>query len=168
MSMSQALLPELDQEIARTRRVLERLPMDRYDWKPHEKSFSLGDLGNHTARLLGWGTETLATESLDLEPDEGELPQPQAVRETEGLLVAFDEGAAAFRKAVEEASDEDFMQPWTLLRNGDPLFTLPRVAVIRNMILNHLIHHRGQLSVYLRLNDVPVPALYGPSADEAS
>jgi len=168
MPMNQALLPELDQEIAKTRKVLERLPLDRYDWKPHEKSFSLGDLGNHTARLLGWGTETLTTDSLDLEPEEGEVPQPPPARDTEALLEAFDEGAAAFRRAVEEATDEALMESWSLLRKGDPLFTLPRVAVVRNMILNHLIHHRGQLSVYLRLNDVPVPTLYGPSADEAS
>ena len=168
MSISASLLPELDQEMEKTRKVLERLPMDRFDWKPHEKSFSLGDLGNHTARIFGWGIETMVTESFDLEPEEGDPPQPPVARNVEDLLRAFDDGATRFRGAVAEASDEAFMAPWTLHRKGQPLFTLPRMAVIRTMILNHLIHHRGQLSVYLRLQDVPVPALYGPSADEAS
>ncbi len=169
MSMSQALLPELDQEIGKTRKVLERLPMERFDWKPHEKSFSLGELGNHTARILGWGTQTLVTESFEMEP-EGEEgpPEPPVARDRASLLAAFDEGASEFRKAVEGATDEALMAPWSLYQKGQALFTLPRMAVIRSMIMNHLIHHRGQLSVYLRMNDVPVPSIYGPSADEAS
>ena len=168
MSIGASLLPELDQEIAKSRKVLERVPMDRFDWKPHEKSFSLGELSNHVARLLGWGLETLSTESLDLAPEGGEVDMPPVARDSDGLLAIFDEGADAFRKAIEEASDEAFLAPWTLSMSGEVLFTLPRVAVIRNMILNHMVHHRGQLTVYLRLNDVAVPALYGPSADESA
>jgi len=168
MSISAGLLPELDLEMAKTRKVLERVPLKRFDWKPHEKSFSIGELSNHLARLLGWGTEVLGTASLDLAPDGGEIAMPPVARTGEELLATFDEGAGAFRKAIEEATDGAFMEPWTLLKGGESLFTLPRVAVIRNMIMNHMIHHRGQLSVYLRLNDVPVPALYGPSADESA
>lgn len=168
MSLSQALLPELDQEMQKTRKVLERIPLDRFDWKPHEKSFSMGELANHTAQVPGWGAHTLATEEMDLEPADGPLPQPPVARTTQELLQGFDEGVASFREAVEKAGDEALMTPWTLLQKGEALFTLPRSAVIRTMILNHLIHHRGQLSVYLRLNDVPVPAIYGPSADEMS
>jgi len=168
MSIRDALLPELDQEMDRTRRTLERVPMDRFDWKPHERSFSMGALANHLARLLGWGTDTLGNESLDLAPEGGQAAEPTVARTSEELLALFDEGAAAFRKAVTEASDEAFLAPWTLLQGGKELFTLPRIAVIRNLILNHLVHHRGQMTVYLRLNDVPVPALYGPSADEVA
>ena len=166
MSMSQALLPEFDQEMAKTRKMLERVPMDRFDWKPHEKSFSMGELANHVARLPGWGKETMVTESMDLAPEGGELPMPPVVRTVEDLLSAFDRNQAGFRQAVADASDDAFMASWTLSRSGEPLFTLPRVAVIRSMILNHLIHHRAQLGLYLRLNDVPVPAVSGPSADE--
>ena len=168
MSIRDALLPELDQEMDRTRRTLERVPMDRFDWKPHERSFSMGALANHLARLLGWGTDTLGNESLDLAPEGGQAAAPTVARTSEELLAFFDEGAAAFRKAVTEASDEAFLAPWTLLQGGKELFTLPRIAVVRNLILNHLVHHRGQMTVYLRLNDVPVPALYGPSADEVA
>lgn len=168
MSLSQPLLQELDQEMQKTRKVLERIPMDRYDWRPHEKSFSVGDLANHTARVPGWGSHTLATEEMDMEPEDGPLPQPPLARTTEDLLQLFDEGVASFREAVDKADDEALMTPWTLLQKGKTLFTLPRMAVIRTMILNHLIHHRGQLSVYLRMNEVPVPSIYGPSADEAS
>lgn len=165
MSISQSLLPELDQEMANTRKTLERVPMDRFDWKPHERSFSLGELANHVSRLLWWGTETMNTESLDLVPT-GEAEPPPVVRTTEELLEAFDRGVAGFRRTVEDADDEDFLYPWTLYRSGEPLLTQPRIAVVRSTILNHIIHHRGQLTVYLRMNDVPVPGLYGPSADE--
>jgi len=166
MSLSQGLLPEFDQEMAKTRSVLARIPMDHYDWKPHEKSFSMGDLANHVARMVGWGLATMTTEALDYAPVDGEAPEPPIARSTDTLLELFDGSVAGFRTAVEGASDDDFMAPWTLQAGGQDLFTMPRGVVIRSFILNHIVHHRAQLTVYLRLNDVPVPGLYGPSADE--
>ncbi|MFC1661041.1 DinB family protein [Gemmatimonadota bacterium] len=166
MSLSQALLPEYDQEMAKTRTVLERVPADRFGWKPHEKSFSFLELSNHIARLPGWGSATVEMESLDLAPDGGQYEPPPPAESPEGVLELFDETAAAFRTALEGADDATLMQPWTLYSGGEELFTLPRMAVLRGMILNHIIHHRAQLAVYLRLSDIPVPAIYGPSADE--
>ena len=166
MNLSASILPELDQEMAKTRTTLERVPGDEFDWKPHEKSFSFKEMANHLARLPGWGAATLSTESLDLDPEKGEFVPPPPVDTPEEVLSAFDKSVADFRNALESASDEEMLKPWTLLNGGQELFTMPRIAVIRGMILNHIIHHRGQLTLYLRLNDLPVPALYGPSADE--
>ena len=167
MSLSNALLPEFDQEMANTRKALERIPTEAFPWKAHEKSYSLMELANHLSNLALWGTSTLTTDSLDLDPEKGEFEPPPVLETLEGVLSAFDENVAAFRSALEASSDEDFMKPWTLARRGAELFTMPRLAVVRGMILNHMVHHRGQLTVYLRLNDVPVSALYGPSADES-
>ena len=166
MSLSASMLPEFDMEMAKTRTTLERVPGEKFDWKPHEKSFSFMEMANHIARLPGWGAATLTTDSMDMDPEKGEYAPPPPVGTPEELLAAFDESSAQFRSTLEAASDEDLMKPWTL-RNGEQVFfTMPRIAVIRGMILNHLIHHRGQLTVYLRLNDLPLPAIYGPSADE--
>jgi uncharacterized damage-inducible protein DinB len=162
MSLSAALLPEFDQEMGKTRTTLERAPRDRFGWKPHEKSFSFMELANHLARLPGWGTWTLSTESMDLD----EFVPPPPADTPEGVLATFDRNVGEFRGALEGASDEDLLKPWTLLKGGQELLTMPRLAVLRGLILNHILHHRGQLTVYLRLNDLPVPALYGPSADE--
>jgi uncharacterized damage-inducible protein DinB len=164
--MNEPLLQELDQELANTRKVLARVPMDRYDWKPHERSLSLGDLSNHVARLPAWGAATIQSESLDLDPTVGGFEPPSPAEDTEGLLAIFDSTAGEFREALEEASDEVLLAHWTLGKGGQEFFTMARITVLRWMILNHLIHHRGQLTVYLRMNDVPIPALYGPSADE--
>lgn len=162
MSISQALLSEFDQEMAGTRKVLERVPMDKYDWTPHSKSFNLGKLATHVAHLAGWATVTLTTNELDF-AQPFEQPSP---RTSEDLLALFDQMASEGRKAIASTSDEEFMKPWTL-RNGEQVFfTMPKIAVMRGMVMNHIIHHRAQLTVYLRLNDIPVPALYGPSADE--
>ncbi len=166
MSLSASLLPEFDQEMAKTRTTLERVPGEKFDWKPHERSFSFMELANHLARLPGWGAATLTTDSMDLDPEKGEFVPPPPAESPEGLLAVFDESVAEFRGALEGATDEDFMQPWTLLHGGEEIFSMPRIAVIRGFVLNHLFHHRGQLTVYLRLNELPVPALYGPSADE--
>lgn len=168
VSIRASLLPELDQELEKTRKTLERVPEDRFAWKPHERSFSMGELANHISRLLWWGRETMKTESLDLAPEGREIDAPPVAGTSEALLAAFDEGARSFREAVAEASDEAFAFPWSLFRGGQPLLTLPRGAVLRNLILNHLIHHRGQLTVYLRMTGASVPALYGPSGDEQS
>lgn len=166
MSLGQGMLAEFDQEMAKTRTTLERVPGDRFDWKPHEKSFSFGEISNHLARLPGWGAATLSTPSMDIDPEKGEFVPPPLMETPEEVLELFDAQVAEFRAALASASDEDLMAPWTLLNGGAELFTMPRIACIKGMILNHILHHRGQLTVYLRLNDLPVPALYGPSADE--
>jgi uncharacterized damage-inducible protein DinB len=166
MSMSLSLLPEFDQEMAKTRTALERIPDDKFGWAPHEKSLSFMELANHLARLPEWGTATMTSESLDLDPEKGEFVPPPPVETPEEVLKLFDQNVAELRSALEGTGDEEFLQSWTLLNGGQELFTMPRIAVIRGMILNHIVHHRGQITVYLRLNDLPVPALYGPSADE--
>ena len=157
------LLPELDHELETTRKCLERVPFAKFDWKPHDRAMSLGQLATFLAVLPSWITITLGQTSLDL----GSAPQaPPAPASYEALLGLFDANAAAARGALQGASDEHLRQPWTLLQGGKTLLVQPRVAVLRFFALNHLIHHRGQLTVYLRLNDVSVPAIYGPSADE--
>lgn len=166
MPLSQALLPEFDHEMANTRKVLARVPEDKFGWKPHEKSMTLGRLATHVAELSGWVSTTLETESLDFAPPGGPPYQPQTAASHAALMQLFEKNMAAARTAIAAASDAQWMAPWSLLSGGQTLFTLPRVAVLRGMVINHMIHHRGQLTVYFRLNDVPVPALYGPSADE--
>ena len=166
MPMNQALLPEFDHEMANTRKTLERVPEDKFGWKPHEKSMSMGRLATHVAELTGWVATTLETESLDFAPPGAPPYQPKIAASRPGLLAIFDKNAAAARAALAAAGDAQLMVTWTLLGGGKTIFSMPRVAVLRGMVMNHLIHHRGQLAVYLRLNDVPVPALYGPSADE--
>jgi uncharacterized damage-inducible protein DinB len=163
MSIGQSMLPEYDQEIATTRRVLERVPLDKADWKPHEKSMSMAKLANHLRDMAAWMTPTIQMDSLDIGPDF--VPPPPATN-TKELLSSFDKAAAEGREALAGVSDDAMMKPWSLLMGGKAVFTMPRIACVRGMILNHIIHHRGQLSVYLRLNDIPVPAIYGPSADE--
>jgi uncharacterized damage-inducible protein DinB len=168
MKISDSILPEFDNEMANTRKTLERCPEDKYGWKPHQKSWPMASLATHLANLPGWATMTLAQDSLDIAPD-GNQPQPDApVKTKDELLAKFDKSSSEARAAIADASDEQLMQPWSLLMTGRTIFTMPRIAVLRGMVFNHIIHHRGQLTVYLRLNDVPVPALYGPSADEGS
>ena len=167
MTIAQVLLPEFDQEMAKTRECLSRIPSDRLDWRAHEKSWSLQSVATHLANLPRWITMTIQEADFDLQPADGDATREEPITTVEEALEKLDTNAAAARTAIGTASDEDLMTAWTLLKGGQPLFTLPRIAVIRSTILNHMIHHRGQLTVYLRLNDVPVPALYGPSADEA-
>ena len=165
MPISQALLPEFDQEMATTRRVLERVPEGNYDWKPHEKSMTIGRLAGHVAELPGWVPVTLEREKFDMATDGAQFPSLTA-SSRKSLLEAFDKNVATARKAIAAASDEQLMKNWSLIHQGKPVFTMPRAAVLRSFTMSHIIHHRGQLSVYLRLNNVPVPAIYGPSADE--
>ncbi len=162
----EALLPEFDQEMAGTRKVLERCPEDKYGWKPHPKSFSMGSLATHIANNPSWGADVISKDSFDVAPV-GAPPykeDPAATRAE--LLAKFDANAAAMRAALAGASDEDLMKEWSLLAGGKVLFTMPRIVCLRSFVMNHGVHHRAQLTVYLRMNDVPVPALYGPSADE--
>jgi len=166
MSIAQSLLPELDQEMAGTRKVLERIPADKFDFRPHEKSFTMISLATHIANMVGWGHDTLKSDSFDVAPAGGEPYREDPAASVAELLEKFDKNLANFRAALAAASDAEMMANWSLLAGGQPLFTMPRIGCIRGMILNHLIHHRAQLTVYLRICDVPVPALYGPSADE--
>jgi uncharacterized damage-inducible protein DinB len=168
MPMSQALLPEFDHEMANTRKAIERVPEDKYGWKPHEKSMSMGRLATHLAELPGLVPNVLQTESFDFAPPGAPPRQPKTAASRAELLEMFDKNVATARAAIAEAADSQLVVVWTLLIGGQTLFSLPRIAVLRGMVMNHVIHHRGQLAVYLRLNDVPVPALYGPSADEQS
>lgn len=167
MAIKDSILPELDHEMKITRKLLERIPEERAGWQPHAKSMTLGKLGIHLAFLPRWGTMTMTETELDLHPPGGEpFPMP-SFETTQGALAMFDEHVAGARAVIAAASDQDLMVPWTLKNGGQTIFTMPRVACLRTFVVNHIIHHRGQLSVYLRLNDVPVPSIYGPSADEA-
>jgi uncharacterized damage-inducible protein DinB len=168
MKISDALLPEFDQEVATTRKCLARIPDDKFSYKPHPKSFDMGSLAMHIATMLEWGVLTLQSESFDYAPVGGEPYVPPVAKTNAELLAMYDKNAAGFRAALAAADNEAMMTPWSLLGGGKTMFTMPRVAVVRGMIFNHIVHHRGQLSVYLRLCDIPVPAIYGPSADEAS
>jgi uncharacterized damage-inducible protein DinB len=166
MSLSRSLLPEFDHEMANTRKVLERIPEDKLNWKVHERSNTIGWVGMHMAGILGWVDLTLNHDSLDIAPVGAEPYRTPVPNSRQEILDQFDKNLAAARAAIAAASDEQFMKLWSLLMKGEVVFTMPRVAVLRSFVLNHMIHHRGHLCVYLRLNDVPVPALYGPSADE--
>src|SRR5262245_40603471 len=159
-AISQAFLSELEVEMPVTRRLLERVPSDKGAWKPHEKSFSLGHLTQLVARMPGWLTLTMKQNTLDLSGG-----QPYSLEKTETLLAEFDRNVKEAREVIGKAKDEDYMVPWSLKAGDRLLFTLPRVAVMRQNI-NHLVHHRGQLSVYLRLQNVSLPSIYGPTADE--
>jgi uncharacterized damage-inducible protein DinB len=166
--ISAALLPEFDHEMATTRKTLERVPEDKFDWAPHQKSMKLGQLASHIADMPSWGTVGLKQDSMDLAPVGGAPYQPFQAASRAQVLERFDKNVAAARAAIADTDDPGYMKPWSLLRSGQTLMTMPKVAVVRSFMINHIIHHRGQLSVYLRLNDVPVPSIYGPSADEGS
>jgi len=162
MTLSESLLPEFDQEMANTRKTLERIPEDKFDWKPHDKSYTLLKLATHVATLPGWTKITLEQDSLDLSQP-FTLPAPQTRID---VLALFDSSAAEARTVIAAAEDHLFFQPWSLKNGTATVFSMPKIAVLRSFVMNHMIHHRAQLCVYLRLNDVAVPGLYGPSADE--
>ena len=165
MPIVDSILPEFDHEFATARRLLERVPEGDFAWKPHEKSMALGQLASHIGNLAYWLTETLKHPSFDLASDNpatrSELPASRSA-----LLSAFDDKVKTARATLAQTSDGEMMASWTLRHGTHELFSMPRVAVVRSFVMNHMIHHRGQLSVYLRLRDVPLPAIYGPSADE--
>ena len=168
MSIADLLIPELEQELAITRRVLERVPDDRPDWKPHPKSFSIAHLSQLIARLPGWLPMMLSRTELDIAPKDGPQFAGYSNEKTAALLAEFERNAAAASAAVARASDADFHAPWTLLKGGERIMTQPRYQMLRYMVVNHLVHHRAQLSVYLRMLDVPLPQMYGPTADDRS
>ncbi len=165
MTLREGLLAELEHEMSNTRRTLERVPSDQLGWRPHERSFTLGELASHVARISSWIPTTLQQDFFDLASPEANAPF-QVPAATEGILELFDENLAAARAALAGADDAAMGETWTL-RNGDQeIFSMPRGVVLRSMVFNHVIHHRGQLTVYLRMVGAKVPALYGPSADE--
>jgi len=160
MTIAETLLPEFDQEMKTTRRVLERVPTDKGAWKPHEKSFSIGHLAQLLSWMPGWITTTLTSDSLDLARGTG-----YSYENTAALLELFDKNVKEARAAIAASTDSDFDRMWSLKMGDKVLMTSPRGATTRSHI-SHLVHHRGQMSVYLRLLDIPVPSLYGPTADE--
>lgn len=160
MTIAQSLLPEFDQEMASTRKLLERVPSEQARWKPHPKSFALGHLAQLVAMIPGWVTNTLRQTELDLARAPG-----YSFETTAALLQEFDKHVGEARAALASAKDADLRVSWTLRQGDRGLFTAPRGTVVR-MHISHLIHHRGQLTVYLRLLDVPLPSIYGPTADE--
>jgi uncharacterized damage-inducible protein DinB len=163
VAIKDGLLPEYDRETGTTRRLLERVPDDKLAWKPHDKSMTLGRLATHLAEMPGWGTMTVTQTEIDFKPEDY---KPRMAQSRDEILKIFDESVAACRKVLAEVTDGELMMIWTMKNDGKPVFSAPRVSVLRSFVMNHMIHHRGQLSVYLRLNDVPVPSMYGPSADE--
>ncbi len=166
MALIDALLPEFDREIATTRRLLDRLPDNRLDWRPHPKSMTLAALAEHIGQLGVWGQLTLNQSAVDLE-SMTRPPGYQPLSSKVALRTHFDTEMGAARTALVDRSDAELMAPWTLRRGQREFFTMPKASCWRTFVMNHLIHHRGQLSVYLRELDVPLPSIYGPSADEA-
>lgn len=167
MKISETLLPEFDQEMANTRKVLERVAHDKFDWKPHPKSSSFGALAAHVANMADWAGLTLEQDSFDYAPPGAPPYETPKFASTALLVAAFDKSVAQAHSALAAADDGKMLAPWSLMAGGKIVMTMPRVAVVRTFVMNHIIHHRAQLTVYLRLNDIPVPALYGPSADES-
>ena len=165
MSIAEILLPEYDHEMATTRRVLEIVPAADAGWRPHPKSTTLGDLAAHVSRIPMWGRYTLQETELDLGLPENAKVAQAAFTTTPELVEAFDRNVRETREALAATPDAEMGKTWTLKNGGAVMFSLPRAAVLRAFVLSHMIHHRGQLSVYLRLRDVPLPSIYGPTAD---
>lgn len=165
MSLIGALIAELDREAATTRRVLERVPDDRLTWKPHSRSMSLGQLALHLATAPGFVAEMLVTNEFSMTADEF-TSLPPAPGSAAEILKAHDESVAKAKQILSRFDDAAAQDTWTLKVEGAPAFAAPRIGIVRSVVLNHCYHHRGQLTVYLRLLDVPVPSIYGPSADE--
>ncbi len=167
MSYADTILPEFEEEMANTRKVLERVPEDKLDWKCHPKSNTIGWNANHLAEIPGWVEGTLTDLTWDIAPKGGEPYKSPNLRSRKEILTLFDKNVADAKKAISAVKEEELGKIWSLLQAGEPIVTMPRSAVIRNFVLNHTVHHRAHLLVYLRLNDIPVPGMYGPSADEA-
>ena len=165
MTIAQAFLPEFDHEMATTRSLLALVPDDRATWKAHPKSFSIGDTAAHLANLPVWAIMTMRQREFDANPPGGPAWTSPKFGSTAENLANFDRNIADARAAIGEANDADYMVTWSLKNNGATVLSMPRVACIRSFVINHIIHHRGQLSVYLRLLDIPLPSIYGPTAD---
>jgi uncharacterized damage-inducible protein DinB len=166
MTYAQSILPEFDHEMANTRKVLERIADDKLHWQAHKKSHTIGWNANHLADMVQWLELILTRRSLDINPIGGERYQVPALGSQREILDLFDRNVAAARSALAAATDQHVGEIWTLLSAGKPIFAMPRSAVIRSFVMNHIIHHRAIVCVYLRLNNIPVPGMYGPSGDE--
>jgi uncharacterized damage-inducible protein DinB len=162
MAMKDTVLAEYDHEMATTRRLLERVPEDKLSWKPHEKSMSLGGLATHLGQIPHWAAGIMNDRSFDLD---GAALHVEARTSRADIMTAFDAVTEQARTWLDKA-DAEYMAMWSLKRGGHEMFSMPRVAAFRTFVLYHIVHHRGQLSVYLRMNDIPVPPIYGPTADE--
>jgi uncharacterized damage-inducible protein DinB len=163
MAINQALIGELEHEAATSRKILERIPESAWGWKPHDKSMDMKQLATHVTEMWGWTKAAIDHPELDF----AATPYEQYdAKSTQDLLDFHDKTVAEAKEALGRATDDVMMQPWSLRKGEDIYFTMPKVQVLRAMVFNHIIHHRGQLSVYLRENDIPVPSIYGPSADE--
>jgi uncharacterized damage-inducible protein DinB len=165
VSLAEVLLPEFDDEMASTRRLLACVPDGKTTWRPHEKSMTLGRLATHVAELAGRAPEILSRDEWDPRPAGATVP-PRVLDSRAGLLELFDQGAQASRRALAATSDADFARTWVMKRGGTPVYTGTRFNAYRRIAINHLVHHRAQLGVFLRLNGVPIPGMYGPSADD--
>lgn len=168
MAIRDSLLPEFDLEMASARKTLERVPDAKLGWKPHPKSGTMGWLASHVADIGSWAVMTITQDSVDIEPNGLPMQPPAPPKSSQEILEKFDKNVKQARAALSSVGDAELMKPWSLLKNGKPLMTMPKAACLRAFVMNHLIHHRAQLGVYLRLNDVPVPSIYGPSADESA
>ena len=166
MTIAEILTGELDHEMATTRKLLERVPEDSASWKPHPKSMSMGELAQHIVNHVRYAEPAFAGDELDFTMPAAAVYSSPRFESTAKLVEMFDRNLAIARKAVAGASDEVMRGSWSLRAGPRKIFTMPRVAVMRGFIISHIIHHRGQLSVYLRINDIPLPPIYGPTADE--
>ena len=164
MPLIDSLLPEFDREMGLTRRALERVPDGQFEWRPHPTSVTLGRLAEHLTEMPMWASTTMAQRELDATAQRPQDYRPPATRAA--VLGQFDAGYKAARNHLVNKTDAEFAAPWTLKNGGKEVFTAPKGTVMRNFVLNHMIHHRGQLVVYLRMLGVPVPSIYGPSGDE--
>jgi uncharacterized damage-inducible protein DinB len=164
MPLIDALLPEFDREMGLTRRALERVPDGQFDWKPHPTSVTLGRLAEHLTEMPQWATMTMTQSGIDMTTERPSDYVGPATRAA--VLAQFDKYLKESRAHVAGKTDPEFFAPWTLKAGGKEFFTMPKIAVMRNFVMNHMIHHRGQLLVYLRMLGVPVPSIYGPSGDE--
>jgi uncharacterized damage-inducible protein DinB len=166
MAFKDTLLAEFDMEMDNTRRTLERVPDEKFGWKPHEKSGTLGWMATHIATIPHWAKMTMEEESLNLADPNRSKSGPPVPKDRKGILELFEKNRNEARAALAAGTDAAYSKPWALFMGERELFREPRANVVRRMVFNHIIHHRGQLTVYLRLLNVPVPGLYGPSADE--
>ncbi len=166
MTISESILPEFETEMAGTRKVLKCIPNDKLEWKAHPKSNTIGWNACHLAEIAGWVEGTLTQDSWEIKPVDGEPYQSPQLNSRQEILDLFDANVAAAKKCINATPDEEYSKSWSLLSAGQALITMPKLGVIRTWVLNHTIHHRAHLCVYLRLNDIPVPGLYGPSADD--